>query len=344
MPSVSGNVSLSRLERIYMKLQSDFDSYPSFGNNDWVRHIKATLANDGAVLVRKDKTGHRTTTEGQRGRGFARWTFNSSLVTSGSGGTAPPHAPLFTGAFCQAGTSGGGAVTYSLSDVSATPPPQLPTFAMASYRTPSTLNQRIAVGCTPNELTWKIGEDIAEFDASGEAKFVMESDYFSSATAEELDTLGSFPAEPGAPNATDGGIIPGFVGSIMIGGSAIARIRTATIKMNNQAEVVKDTFGYYHPVDNEAGERIITVSFTMYDSDEASQQALREASITKTPVDGNFIVGVNAGNIVEFDLKHIQLANYSLDDSSRRFSLTMPDSRAYGTSINALDELTVIYR
>jgi len=341
----AGNVALARLERIYLKNQSAFDVIPSFGNNDYVRHIKATLFTETATLIRQDKTGHRTTSVGARGRSYGKWTFNSSMVTSGTAGTAPPHDPIFQAAFCQAGTGAGGGWQYTHADISSAPPPELPTFAMASYRRPSTLDQIIMYGCTPNEITWKIGQDIAEFEASGEARFGLSSDYVASghATSDELAGVSSFPAEPGSPVAVDGGIIAGFTGSISIGGSSVARLRTAEIKEVMNASVVRDTFNAYVPDDNQAGVRVCTISFNLYDDDEASEAALRVASTTKIPVDADITVGTVSGNMVNFKLKNIQLESPTREETELRFSQSWPASRAYGTDITTLDELIVTY-
>lgn len=115
-------------------------------------------------------------------------------------------------------------------------------FSLWSYRQPATLSQRVAFGCAPAEMTLNLGQDVAEFSVSGECKFVLESDYFSTANAEERGGISAMPIEPAAP-VTNGGLIAGFSGRAVIGGSTIARIRTATVKVNNGAALVKDTFG-----------------------------------------------------------------------------------------------------
>ncbi len=329
--------ALSRLERCYMVDQDDYFVVPSFGNDDAVRHIKGNLMNDIGLLTRRDKTGSRTATIGQRGRGFGKWEYEGSLAPSGSLGTEPDFAPLLKALFGQDPTSGPGGLTYSFLD------DPIPTFAMALYKTPDTLNQKIGYGCVVQEVTFNIGADVAEFSANGECRFVIESDYFDDASEDELGGLGSFPAEPGAPS-TSGGIIPGFTGLISIGGAEIARIRTATIKINNGGAQIKDTFGSYLPDEVEGDTRTVTLAFTMYEDDDAAQQALRVAAITKTPVDADLTVGTVEGSIVQFLLKNVQLASPTSDDSARRFSLSFPESRAYGTDITTLDEVTMIIK
>lgn len=327
-------LALSRLERAYVALQSVFGTVPTFGNSNAIRHIKATVKNNIATLVRRDKTGARTATLGVRGRGYGQWTYEGSLAPSGVNGTGADFDPIFQSIFGQAAVAANGGLEYTFIDQ------PILTFGMALYRTPSTLNQKIAYGCAADTTTFTIGQDIAEFTSEGECKFVVESDYFSQGSVDELGGLGSFPGEPGAP-VTHGGIIAGFTGAISVGGSSIARIRTATVKIVNGVAVIKDTFGKYTPDDTEGDVRTVTTSFTMYEDDTAAQQNLREASITKQPVDCDYTVGTVAGSIVQFQLKNVQLASYDSDDSARRFSLTFPESRAYGTSITSLDEVKI---
>jgi len=330
------NLALSRLERVYMVDQPTFGTIPTFGNSNAVRSIKTDLSNDIALLVRRDKTGSRTATLGVKGRSSGKWSYEGSLAPSGVAGTAPDFEPLLKAIFGQAPTVvASTSRTYSFID---TPILQ---FAMASYRQPSTLNQRIANSCVVQQAVFNVGADIAEFTASGECKYVLESDYFSSASAEELGGLGSFPVEPASP-VTNGGIIAGFTGAITIGGSSIAAIRTAQIKIDNGAAMIKDTFGTYLPSTIEGDMRNVTLTFTMYEDDSAGQIAIRNATITKTPVDATIVLGTVAGSIVTFLLKNVQLAAFTLDDSARRYSLTVPESRAYGTSITSLDEVKIV--
>ncbi len=331
--------ALSRLERVYMALQgagsdTDFATPASLGNSNYVRHIKATAKNNVAVLLRRDKTGTRTPTVGVKGREYGTWSYEGSLAPSGVNGTQPDFDPLMQSLFGQAAVSAGGGLRYAFVD---TP---LLAFTMGIYRTPSTLNQHLAVGCLAKTATFKVGEDIAEWTAEGECKFVEESDYFSSATTEELMGLGSFPAEPGAP-VSHGGIIAGFTGLISIGGTTITRIRTATIKVETGQMPVKDVFGTYTPVTTEADWRNVTLAFSMYEDDTAGQQAIRKATISKTPVNASITVGTVAGSIVDFELINVQLASYDLDDSAIRYSLSVPESRAFGTDVTSLDELKI---
>lgn len=325
---------LSRLERVYVKPDVTFGTIPTFGNSNALRHIKVTMDNDIALLIRRDKTGSRSATQGVRGRGFGKWSYEGSMAPSGVNGTIPDFDPIFQALFGQASASAGGGVQYTFAD---TP---IVTFSMASYRQPSTVNQRIAFGCTVDEATFNVGQDIAEWTATGESKFVLESDYFSSASTEEKGGLGGFPSEPGSP-VTNGGIIAGFTGSVSMGGTSIARLRTAVIKVKPQNVLIKDTFGHYLPDDTAGDVRIVTVVPTLYEEDVAGVQALHTAAITKAPLDMSFTIGTVAGSIVNFALKNVQLMATQYDDSGLRYSNSFGESRAFGTSITSKDEIVI---
>src|SRR5690242_13279884 len=116
------NVALSRLERVYMKVQTGSDDDSRFqtavtpGNNDYCRHIKVTLKNNVNVLVRRDKTGARTATQGVRGGSFGAWTYEGSLAPSGVNGTPPNFEPIMQSIFGQGPASANGGLQYSFVD------------------------------------------------------------------------------------------------------------------------------------------------------------------------------------------------------------------------------------
>ena len=344
------NPSLSRLERIYVAMCPAFAAngaitLPSFGNSNYLRHIKVTMDNDIATLIRRDKTGFRTQTIGVRGREYAKWSYEGSLAPSGTNGTLPDFDPIMQCIFNAASTAGtgpggvSGLVYGPFVDEPGGNSTNL-SFAMAQYRKPATLNQRIGGGLVVDEATFNLGADIAEWTCSGTGKFTIESDYFSDASADEQMGLGSFPAEPSSP-VSHGGIIAGFTGAFVLGGDSVALIRTAQVKVNTGNVMVRDTFGTYTPTDSMGDVRQITLQATLYEDDSAGQEAIRVAAIQKTPVDANITLGTFSGSIVNFYLKNIQLQTYTMDDSALRYSLTIPASRAFGTSISSLDELIV---
>lgn len=329
------NRSFSRLERIYVTLESTFGTAVAPTNNNCVRSIKTELTNDIAVLTPRDKTGTRSVPEGARGRAAGRWSYQGSLYASGTGGTAPDADPLFQLLFGQAPTTGGGTVTYALSD-------NIISGNFWSYRRPSTIEQRVALGAVLTNFQFNLGQDIAEWSCDGECMYVLGSSNFSSMDTTQKGGLASFPVEPSAPVTNYGGVIAGFTGAITIDSQTLALIRTATIKGNTGNQLIRDVFNTYYAVATQGDARNFTFSFNTYDEDSAGLAALKLVADNKTPVSATLQVGTVTGNIFTFTLNGIQLQSQTYDDSQLSFTVDFPDSRVHGSSLTALDELQLV--
>ncbi len=343
MPS---NYSLSRLERLYLQKQPTFGVIPggnlsspttaSVAGGNACRFIRMRLTNETAVIVRPDKTGSRSQTAGIKGRTFGRWSMEMSMVGNGSAGTAPDADPLLTALFGKDPTVvGGTSVTYSFAD-------DIPMCSLWSFRQPSTLDQRVMHSAVVQEATFNLGQDgAATWSCQGEGAALLTSNGFGSADATTKGGLSAFPTEPGSPT-TNGGIIAGFTGLVQVESQTIAVIRTATVRVQTQNMLVKDTFGSYYPVLTEGGERTVQTAFSLYDSDDASTEAIKQASYDKVPVTITYQIGTVAGNIWTFSLNNIQLAAYELNDQQLRFTVDVAESRSYSTTLTSLDEMSLV--
>jgi hypothetical protein len=328
------NYVLSRNERIYLATETAFGTAVAPTGTDAVRHINARFKPVVQTLQRRDKTGTRSQSIGTKGRQHGTWSLNASLVHGADADDVPDYEPLYASAFGAAGTvTATTRVRYTLADT-------LKTFSAWIYRGDGTgtPNHEMAWGNIVRRITFNLGEDVAEFSAEGECAWVQGSKSFAGATTAEKAGQASFPAEP-VSATTLGNLIAGFTGSITLGGSPIADIISAQIVMDTGAEVVKRTFGSRLPSGVEAGERMVTISFSIYNSDDAGLETLREAAESKTPVDAVIAVGDTAGGIYTFTVKQIQLESPDLEDGERRMVVQFPESRAYGTSLTAKDEL-----
>jgi hypothetical protein len=241
-----------------------------------------------------------------------------------------------SGAYTSGGTASRVAVRYAMAD-------DIPAFAMYSFRTPATIQQRVAFGCVATQATFNLGQDVADWQASGEAVWVQDSDTFATADLIQRGGLTSFPSEPTGTLPTDGGIIAGFTGRAVIAGSTISNIRQATIEIAPGNVLVKDNFGSYYPEEAEGDERSVTVNFSVHDRDDAGTKALYAAALAKTPISLVLQIGTILGNVYVFQLNGVQLNEPTLDDGQRRFVRSY-SGRATGTTPGALDEvrLTVI--
>lgn len=404
--------SLSRLQRLYIKTQTDFKTAATLSGANACRLIKATFNNRVGLVTRKDKTGSRTATTGVAGRAYMQFSIEKTVAPNGTAGQKPDDDPIYQSAFGGPGAAVGGAPTFAIvSSTNAGPivlttaahgytvgtytplfvsghttntaangawlafvtstttltltgstgngvggatgtvnsncyqytlqEPDFVHFTAGNYRSPSSLAQEVAIGCTVSNLEWQFGgNDGCMFTADGEGLYAIDSFYFSTATADRLGGLVSFPTEPGSP-VTNGGIFAGFTGRIVINGATVTTIRTATVKYGTATEVIKDLFGSFVPDSAEADDRDVNVAIIMYDADDTATQALIIAAQTKIPVDVILQGGTVQGNTLFIRLHNVQFETSQLDDGQRRFVRTLPASRAFGTPNVGLDEITV---
>lgn len=333
--------ALSRNERIYLQKETAFGVIPNTGGTasltgaNCCRHIKASLTPDVALLVRQDKTGSRTPTAGVAGRKSGRWSVEMSLAANGAAGVVPDCDPILEALFGQAATiSAGVSVTYNLADA-------IKSFTLWRFRTPAAVMQQAAFGCVVNEAVFNLGQDIATCQFSGESVWVPDSVNFATTDTAGKGGLTAFPAEPGSP-VTNGGIIAGFTGQATFDGNVLANIRSSTLRIVTGNAIVRDTFGKYYGDSAEGDLRNVALSFSLYDDDQSGTTNLYQKAVSKTPIDVTIQIGTVAANKWTFSLKGIQLAVPNLDDGQRRWSATFGDSQASGSSITALDEVSLV--
>lgn len=317
---------LSRNERLYLQKQPTLTAIPNSSGTatlagaDAAAFIRARMNQRTASLVRRDKTGSRSGTPGKRGRQYGDWSIEASLVTGAD------HDPVYEAAFGKAHASD----VYTLDDA-------IKFFTMWLYKDPSTADQRVAHGCVVNQIVWNLGQDVAEWTASGECRWVQGSKGFTGASAEHKASLSAFPAEPGSP-ATTGELIAGFTGSISANGSPLVGINSATITLRTGNQLKKNSFGVYLPIVAEGAERFVTISFNLDEDDTAAQEELREATRSKAQLDLNIEIGAEVGNIFEFDVMNVQLGEYDVDDSQLTTAVNFSEGRAFPSTSSAKDE------
>lgn len=320
----------TRLERLYVTKETTYGTAVSPTATDALRHIKFSARNDTRLLIRRDKTGSRTGVQGAKGRSAGSWSYEGSLYGSGTAATVPDFDVLLQMLFGKAATAG----VYTLADT-------IVSGNLWSFRQPSTADQRAAIGALLNTFTFTLGEDVAEWSCDGPCLGVLGSNEFGTADTELKGGLGSFPAEPGTQTYLDAGLIAGFTGAITIDGQTIVGLRTATIRgtINNQG--IMDQFGNYYSAGSQGGEREITFSANCYDDDSAALTTIKEAALSKAAIGAQLIIGTVAGNIFQFDLAGIQLANEELDDAELSYTANFPESPVKGSSPALRDELTL---
>ncbi|MGE5568545.1 MAG: hypothetical protein ACM3S5_05850 [Rhodospirillales bacterium] len=336
--------SFARNERIFLQKETAFGTIPNTSGTATVagsnccRHIKAALTPEVALLVRQDKTGSRTMTAGVAGRKTGKWSLEMSLAGNGAPGVVPDCDPVLAALFGADGVVvAGTSVTYSLADV-------IKSFSLWSLRTPVAVMQRVAFGCVVSEATFQLGQDIATLQANGECVWVLDSVNLATTDTEGKGGLTAWPNTQTIYDAavTNGGIIAGFTGQATFDGNLLANIRTATLKIGTGNAIVKDTFGKYYGDTAEGDVRNVSLAFSLYDDDQTGTTNLYQKAIAKTPINVTLQIGTVTGNKWTFTVNGVQLAVPNLDDGQRRWSATFGDSQASGSSLTALDEVSLV--
>jgi len=326
------NKALSRLERVYVTMEDPaaYATAVAPAGTDAVRNIKLQMENDVKLLERQDKTGTRSRVAGVKGRFSGKWSFEASLVGSGSNAVLPPHDKFFQLLFGQAASG----MTYTLSD-------NITVADIWSFRRPTTVEQRVGVGAVLDNFEFTLGQDIATFRCDGALSYVIGSTNFDTSLIK--GGLGSFPAEPGTPTYVDAGIIAGFTGNITLAGQTITNFRSCTIKGKTGNVLTTDTFGSYNATGTEGDERQFSFSCSAYDDDSTAIGVIKAACESKAPVNATIQIGTVAGSIATFTLHGIQLASPTYDDSRRNYVLNIPDSPINGSDPTLRDEMSLAW-
>lgn len=323
----------------YVQLESSFGTIPnaggtaSVGNANAFRGISLLTNADQALIERPDKNSSLSATVGIGGRKSGNWSTSASLAGNGAAGTAPDIGPFLQAAFGKAPTVvAATSVTYGLDDLS-------PSLAIYNFRKPAGASQQCAFGSVVQRLRVLLGEDVARIELSGPSKWVIDTDQFGTVGADHKGGLTTFPSEPASP-VTNGGIGPGFTGTVTLDGQSYSTLRTATIDVDFGRDIPLDVYNNYFGVEPGQNRRVVNVEFSIYDDDSANLSTLKRKALAKTPVDLVFAHGTIAGNIWTFTLKNVLLAAPQYDDSQRRYAVNFT-GRAHATSGTSKDELVL---
>lgn len=226
-------------------------------------------------------------------------------------------------------------------------------FTLWSFRTAATLDQRVGHTCVVTEMTFNLNQDVATWQANGDCLWVLRSKDFGTADVYQAAGLTTFPTEPATP-VTNGSIIPGFTGRFVAGAStatasvyataavAFPTIRNATIRIQTNNLLVRDTFGSYYATLTEGDVRNITLSFNIYDDDSTAVNTLKTWGDNKTPVDFVLNLGTVVGNTWVHYCKNVYLAAHVLGDGQLRMDASYADSRATTSNLGVRDEYSLV--
>jgi hypothetical protein len=260
---------------------------------------------------------------------------NGVWVLSGVSGTGfTLVGSTGNGVWVSGGTASRVGYKYSLSD-------SILSGSLYSFRQPSTIEQRVALGSVVAEATFNLGADVAQCSFNGEALWALSSNQFSVADLTQKGGLATFPTEPPAP-VTNGGIIAGFTGKIAVNGNNLATVRTAAVRIQTGNVLVKDTFGSYYPTTPEGDNRRVSIQFSLYEDDSTAYSNLIQVAHDKTVVQIPLFLGTVAGSIFGLVLNNVQIAAPSKEEQ-RRFIVNFPESTAHGSSLTVRDECYAVF-
>jgi hypothetical protein len=238
-----------------------------------------------------------------------------------------------SGAYTSGGTSARSRVLYRATD-------DILPFVAGLFSSPSTQQQMISYGNVTRQLTMRLGQDVANVSAEGAGCYMLDSDTFSSEPDVELQAgLAAFPSEPTGSLPADGGIIAGFTGRAVFGGSNFVYLRSVEVQVGTGNQLVTDNFGRYIANESEGDLRNITANVAVSKTDDAGAKALWAAFKSKAPVDFILQIGTAQFKTFVLQLKGIQLETADEDDGGLRVVRNYNNCTANGSAPGALDEI-----
>ncbi len=230
----------------------------------------------------------------------------------------------------SAGAAIGATMTYS-------PATELTSVSLYDSWSPSGAVQRILTGAAIDKARIKVNGDYHTFEFSGGAADIIDSSTF----VDGLGGLTAFPPEPEV-EGLDYAIVPGHLGQAWLGvePNRIYTLTSAEVAIDNDLDLRNRVFGSTTPKCIVAGQRKITLDFTLFSNDQESLTALYQASRQRSPISAMFQLGEQEGQLLGIYIKSIVPEVPDFDDRETRLQWEFSGSRAQGT-IN--DELYVAF-
>jgi hypothetical protein len=225
----------------------------------------------------------------------------------------------------------GGAVTYR-------PANRLPSVSIFDYWSPATAVHRLICGGGVDRMRILINGDFHELEFSGPAKELIDSVSF---TGEGSSGLSSFPSEP-ASLGFDYTIVPGHLGQAWLGpfSTRFFTITSAEVVVENNIDLRDREFGGGSSGCLVAGDRRVSLAFSLFEQDNESTRALYQAARQRSPISVFFQLGQQAGQLCGVWLTGVVPEVPEFDDSETRLQWRFTSSLAQGV---AEDEIFVAF-
>lgn len=231
----------------------------------------------------------------------------------------------------SAGSSLGATVSYR-------PATELPSLSIFDYWNPSTAMQRFLNGAVVDRMSLTVNGDFHEFEFSGAAKDLIDNSTFQGGVA----GLTSYPNEPALADF-DYSIVPGHLGQAWLGAipSRFYTITSAQLNIENGVDLRDREFGGGPgALCSVAGERKVSLKFSLYERDDAGTTALYQAARQQSPISVMFQLGQQPGQLFGVMMTGVIPEVPEFDDSETRLLWRFNESRAQGT---ADDEIFVAF-
>jgi len=213
----------------------------------------------------------------------------------------------------------------------------LPSLTLYDYWSPSTGVQRVLAGMAVDTLSIKVNGDFHEFDFSGQAQDLADSSSFQSGQ------FGMF-AFPGEPSAApiNYSIIPGNLGQVWLGSSPsrFYTMTSADVTFTNNVELRATEYGSILPRAIVPGQRTVSLSFGLFQTDDAATAGLYQAARQRSPISVMMQLGQQQGELFGIYMNSVVPEVPAFDDSQTRQQWQFQSCRAQG-SVN--DEIFVAF-
>ncbi len=179
-------------------------------------------------------------------------------------------------------------------------------------------------------MTLTVNGDFHEFQFSGEAKELVDS----------VSSPG-FPNEPTLANF-DYSIVPGHLGQAWLGSvpSRFYTLTDAEITLENGIDLRDREFGGGNASCIVAGERSVSLQFSLFERDDEATQSLYQAARERSPVSVMFQLGQQQGQLLGVWMKGVVPEVPEFDDGETRLQWRFAASRAQG---NVDDEIFLAF-
>lgn len=204
----------------------------------------------------------------------------------------------------------------------------LPSMTLYDYWSPSTAVQRVLGGVAVDTMSIKVNGDLHEFDFSGQAQDLVDSASFQAGQF----GLAAFPTEP-AVSPLSYSLVPGNLGQVWMGSSPsqFFTLTSATITFTNNLELRAREYGAILPLAIVPGQRSVSITFSIYQMDDAATPALYQAARQRSPISVMLQLGQQQGEMFGLYMQSVIPEVPAFDDSDKRQQWQFQSSRAQGS-------------